>query len=203
MRSRFPAEHEALAAYPQCLYWSSHTTAGFLDRSISARLNLQRVSTYVEAFRTVFPEGAGYEHDQLRSPRGSRRRAAGRRTEERRLAPGVHGQRPAPLRHASQPGGRGGLLRRSGRRGRRAAAQPGDAHVRLPRGAPGHPHPHRGAGLGASDRFGEPEGSAPGDLGRAVRVRRRGRASARAGSTSRWIPASAIRPSPSTSTRRC
>ena len=65
MRSRFAAEHEALAAYSHCLYWSAHTTAGYLDRSISARLSTQRVSTYVDAFRAIFPEGAGYEHDQL------------------------------------------------------------------------------------------------------------------------------------------
>ena len=65
MRSRFAAEHEALTAYSHCLYWSSHTTAGFLDRSISARLPAEYVSTYVEAFRTMFPEGAGYEHDRL------------------------------------------------------------------------------------------------------------------------------------------
>jgi thiamine phosphate synthase YjbQ (UPF0047 family) len=65
LRSHFAAEHEALAAFPNCLYWSSHTTAGFLDRSLSARLSAQHVSTYVEAFRTVFPEGAGYEHDRL------------------------------------------------------------------------------------------------------------------------------------------
>jgi thiamine phosphate synthase YjbQ (UPF0047 family) len=65
LRSRFAAEHEALAGYSHCLYWSSHTTAGFLDRSISARLREQNVSTFVDAFRTLFPEGAGYEHDQL------------------------------------------------------------------------------------------------------------------------------------------
>ena len=34
LRSRFAAEHAALADYSNCLYWSSHTTAGFLDRSI-------------------------------------------------------------------------------------------------------------------------------------------------------------------------
>src|SRR5258705_3457211 len=65
MRARFAAEHEALAAYSHCLYWSSHTTAGFLDRSISARLSAQHVSNYVDAFRTLFPQGAGYEHDQM------------------------------------------------------------------------------------------------------------------------------------------
>ncbi len=65
LRSRFAAEHRALTAFPRCLYWSSHTTAGFLDRSLAARLSPERIQTYVDAFRTVFPEGAGYEHDQL------------------------------------------------------------------------------------------------------------------------------------------
>jgi thiamine phosphate synthase YjbQ (UPF0047 family) len=65
LRSRFAAEHEALAAFPQCLYWSSHTTAGFLDRSLAARLTPAHVPSYIEAFRALFPEGAGYEHDQL------------------------------------------------------------------------------------------------------------------------------------------
>ena len=66
LRSRFSSEHdESLASYPRCLYWSAHTTAGFLDRSLAARLSLTGVPTYVEALRAMFPEGAGYEHDQL------------------------------------------------------------------------------------------------------------------------------------------
>ena len=65
LRSHFAAEHEAFAAYPHCLYWSSHTTAGFLDRSLVARLRPERIPDYLEAFRTLFPEGAGYEHDRL------------------------------------------------------------------------------------------------------------------------------------------
>lgn len=65
LRSRFAAEHDALAAFPHCLYWSSHTTAGFLDRSLAARLTPTRVPGYIEAFRKLFPEGAGYEHDRL------------------------------------------------------------------------------------------------------------------------------------------
>jgi thiamine phosphate synthase YjbQ (UPF0047 family) len=65
LRSRFAAEHEALEAFPRCLYWSFHTTAGFLDRSLAARLSAQHIPTYVDAFRTLFPEGAGYEHDRL------------------------------------------------------------------------------------------------------------------------------------------
>jgi thiamine phosphate synthase YjbQ (UPF0047 family) len=65
LRSRFAAEHDALAAFPRCLYWSFHTTAGFLDRSLAARLSPAHIPTYVDAFRTLFPEGAGYEHDRL------------------------------------------------------------------------------------------------------------------------------------------
>jgi thiamine phosphate synthase YjbQ (UPF0047 family) len=65
LRARFAAEHEALAALPHCLYWSFHTTAGFLDRSLAARLRPEQVPSYVEAFRTLFPQGAGYEHDRL------------------------------------------------------------------------------------------------------------------------------------------
>ena len=65
LRSRFSAEHEALGAYPNCLYWSFHTTAGFLDRSLAARLSEQHIPGYVDAFRALFPEGAGYAHDSL------------------------------------------------------------------------------------------------------------------------------------------
>jgi thiamine phosphate synthase YjbQ (UPF0047 family) len=65
LRTQFAAEHHRLAAFPRCLYWSCHTTAGFLDRSLVARLSPQRIPSYVEAFRAIFPEGAGYEHDQL------------------------------------------------------------------------------------------------------------------------------------------
>jgi len=66
LRSRFSSEHdESLASYPRCLYWSAHTTAGFLDRSLTTRLGLWRVSTYIETLRRIFPEGAGYAHDRL------------------------------------------------------------------------------------------------------------------------------------------
>lgn len=65
LRSHFAAEHAALSVFPHCLYWSFHTTAGFLDRSLVARLSPENVPTYVDAFRTLFPQGAGYEHDRL------------------------------------------------------------------------------------------------------------------------------------------
>jgi thiamine phosphate synthase YjbQ (UPF0047 family) len=61
-----PTHCEALAPYPRCVYWSSHTTAGFLDHSLVSRLSPPHgVQAYVDTFRTFFPEGAGYEHDQL------------------------------------------------------------------------------------------------------------------------------------------
>ena len=65
LRSHFAAEHEALRAFPRCLYWSSHTTAGFLDRSLATRLTPEHLPSYIQAFRALFPEGAGYEHDRL------------------------------------------------------------------------------------------------------------------------------------------
>jgi thiamine phosphate synthase YjbQ (UPF0047 family) len=105
LRSHFAAAHEALAAFPHCLYWSSHTTAGFLDRSLSARLSAQHVPTYVEAFRTVFPEGAGYEHDRLerRQDLEPAQRAIEPRNADSHLAFIASGLRPC-VTHPNRPG---------------------------------------------------------------------------------------------------
>jgi hypothetical protein len=66
LRSRFLDEYgDALERYPRCLYWSAHTTAGFLDRGLSVRLGHRRVPSYVAALREIFPEGAGYAHDWI------------------------------------------------------------------------------------------------------------------------------------------
>ena len=58
---------EALDAYPRALCCSFHTTAGYLDRGVAARLGQSQsgVMPYIDVFRTMFPEGAGYEHDKL------------------------------------------------------------------------------------------------------------------------------------------
>jgi hypothetical protein len=58
---------DALAAYSRCIYHSPHTTAGYLPQSLASRLNArsQGMGHYLDLFRTVFPEGAGYLHDQL------------------------------------------------------------------------------------------------------------------------------------------
>jgi thiamine phosphate synthase YjbQ (UPF0047 family) len=68
VRGRLREAHGGLLdVYPRHLYHSFHTTAGYLEQSLAARLRRERdtVAPYVEVFRTMFPEGAGYEHDQL------------------------------------------------------------------------------------------------------------------------------------------
>jgi hypothetical protein len=105
LRSRFAAEHAAFAAYPQCLYWSSHTTAGFLDRSLAARLSAKHIPSYVEAFRTIFPEGAGYQHDRLerRDDLDPKQRAVEPRNGDSHLAFIAGGLRPC-VTHPNRPG---------------------------------------------------------------------------------------------------
>ena len=58
---------DVLDVYPRALCCSFHTTAGYLDPGVASRLNQgsEGVMPYIELFRTMFPEGAGYEHDKL------------------------------------------------------------------------------------------------------------------------------------------
>jgi thiamine phosphate synthase YjbQ (UPF0047 family) len=97
LRSRLPIGYrQALAPYPSCLYWSAHTTAGFLDRSLVARLGPGGLPTYVDALRHIFPEGAGYAHDQLEHRRDldSAQRAVEPRNADSHLAFIAGGLRP-------------------------------------------------------------------------------------------------------------
>lgn len=56
----------ALNDYQRALCCSFHTTAGFLDQSLASRLSqTQGVMPYLELFKTMFPQGAGYEHDKI------------------------------------------------------------------------------------------------------------------------------------------
>ena len=65
VRQRLRKDHRALIEdYPNCLYCSFHTTAGYLDQRVAKRLRKQ-VAPYLEVYRTVFPEDAGYSHDEL------------------------------------------------------------------------------------------------------------------------------------------
>ncbi len=67
LRSCLSSEkRQRLTVYPRSLYWSSHTTAGFLEPATAARLFVgPGVAAYLQAFRALFPEGADYEHDRL------------------------------------------------------------------------------------------------------------------------------------------
>jgi hypothetical protein len=58
---------DTLDHFPRALCCSFHTTAGYLDQSLASRLHQSRggVMSYIDVFRTMFPEGAGYEHDKL------------------------------------------------------------------------------------------------------------------------------------------
>ena len=68
VRQRVSATHgDVLQPFPQALYSSFHTTAGYLDQSLATRLNRKRngLAPYLTFFGNVFPEGAGYKHDEL------------------------------------------------------------------------------------------------------------------------------------------
>jgi len=58
---------KVLGEFRRHFYASEHSTAGFLSPSLSARLtdHVGSVDPYLQVFRTIFPEGAGYQHDQL------------------------------------------------------------------------------------------------------------------------------------------
>ena len=68
VKSRAAEVHgDAFAPYSRCFYMSAHTTAGYLPQSLAARLTARTegLHPYLEIFRAMFPEGAGYRHDQL------------------------------------------------------------------------------------------------------------------------------------------
>jgi thiamine phosphate synthase YjbQ (UPF0047 family) len=66
-REIFSRYGDGLADYPRVLCCSFHTTAGYLDQGVATRLNQNPdgVMPYIDVFRTMFPEGAGYEHDKI------------------------------------------------------------------------------------------------------------------------------------------
>jgi hypothetical protein len=72
VRGELQADHvDALEPFPRALYCSFHTTAGYLEQGLASRLQQgggvgePGVEPFVKVFQTIFPEGAGYEHDKL------------------------------------------------------------------------------------------------------------------------------------------
>ena len=58
---------DVLQRYRRTLYCSLHTTAGYLDQSLSARMHHHhgRLAQFFDAFHAVFPPNAEYRHDQM------------------------------------------------------------------------------------------------------------------------------------------
>lgn len=58
---------DVLRRHRRALYCSFHTTAGYLEQSLSARLRHDRdgVSQFFGSFHALFPEGAEYHHDRM------------------------------------------------------------------------------------------------------------------------------------------
>jgi thiamine phosphate synthase YjbQ (UPF0047 family) len=68
VRARLDREAQgALEGRRKALYTSLHTTAGYLDRALAARLahHEERLRSFLKAFRSVFPQHAPYRHDQM------------------------------------------------------------------------------------------------------------------------------------------
>ena len=68
VRARAASVHgDLLEHFPRALYYSFHTTAGYLDQGLAMRLNRKRngVAPYLSFFQALFPEGGGYQHDKL------------------------------------------------------------------------------------------------------------------------------------------
>jgi thiamine phosphate synthase YjbQ (UPF0047 family) len=61
------AAGDVLRRHRRALYTSFHTTAGYLDQSLSVRLHHRHdlVSQFFRAFHALFPQGGEYRHDQM------------------------------------------------------------------------------------------------------------------------------------------
>jgi thiamine phosphate synthase YjbQ (UPF0047 family) len=58
---------DILQRHRRALYCSFHTTAGYLDQSLSARMHHRQdlLSQFFRAFHTLFPQGGEYHHDRM------------------------------------------------------------------------------------------------------------------------------------------
>jgi thiamine phosphate synthase YjbQ (UPF0047 family) len=58
---------DILGRHRRALYCSFHTTAGYLNQSLSARMrhSQDRLSQFFRTFHALFPQGGAYRHDQM------------------------------------------------------------------------------------------------------------------------------------------
>ena len=63
----FEEAGDILSRHRRALYCSFHTTAGYLNQSLSARLrhSQDRLSLFFRTFHALFPQGGEYRHDQM------------------------------------------------------------------------------------------------------------------------------------------
>jgi len=113
-----------LDAYSHCFYASRHTTAGYLPQNLAARLGAKPnvIGAYLELVRTLFPEGAGYRHDQLElreelGPEQRRDEPANADSHLAFMGGGLHAcvsyaQRPGPVYFVDLDGTHQGVPRR-------------------------------------------------------------------------------------------
>lgn len=58
---------DQISRYRRALYYSYHTTAGYLDQRLCARLNYdtQNLQNFLRSFQQIFPPDANYLHDRM------------------------------------------------------------------------------------------------------------------------------------------
>ena len=115
---------DVLRRHRRALYCSFHTTAGYLDQSLSARMHHRQdlLSQFFRAFHALFPQGGEYHHDhmELRSELTDEQKVVEPRNADSHLT--YIGVGDAQLRHLPIASGCAGLLHRARRHDRRDAA---------------------------------------------------------------------------------
>ena len=164
VRARAAAEHgNVLDRFAHCLYYSFHTTAGYLPQSLATRLSAAQPAGRPAVRRPVPHAVPRRRRLQARRPRSACRadaRTAAHRAGQRRLAPGVHRQRPRCLRVVPESPRGAGLFHRPRWHLRGHAAPPQDDPHRLQPRDRDRDDADRGAGVVAPDRRHQPEGPA-------------------------------------------
>ena len=58
---------DVLDEYNRVLYYSHHTTGGYIDQGLAQRLNhrLDSIHTFLRTFQKLFPPGKSYQHDNM------------------------------------------------------------------------------------------------------------------------------------------
>ena len=183
------AAGDVLRRHKRALYCSLHTTAGYLDPSLSARLrhNQDRLALFFRSFDALFPQGAEYHHDrmELRTELSDAQKVVEPRNADSHLTFIGAGLRNC-VTYRTQPDAPVYFIDLDGAY-ERHAADADDRRARLRRRARGRADAGAHSGVEAPDRFGQPRRSA-------ARSARAGERSA--GALAAWSAAASIWRSP-------